>query len=75
MRFNLCETVMPLCVRIRCINHSLHIGLNSEAPKPEKSDLNETSKLKSNKNGLHSQCTRVFLGNNMHTQTRNNPYW
>jgi len=31
---------MPLCVHVRCINQSLHIGLSSEAPKPEQSDLN-----------------------------------
>lgn len=39
VHFNLCETVMPLCVHVRCINQSLHIGLSSEVPKPEKSDL------------------------------------
>ncbi len=39
--FNLCETVVPLCVHVRCINHSLHI-LDVFRSTAEKSDLNSS---------------------------------
>lgn len=66
VRFNLCETVMPLCVHVRCINHSLHI-LAEFRSTAEKSDLNS------------SLARMVYMVNMkecvLGTQTRINPYW